>query len=92
MIVPISEKTRIRSDKYNWTVEHFKGIDKEGQDVWRGDTYHGSFVSAVQTSCDRDIRLISNTVPVTEAIELVRGLVEFYRGVLEFTPNDKGEE
>ena len=54
MIIPIDDTTRIKSDKYNWTVENLIGSKEP---TWKADAFFGTAQRAIKYCCDQEIRI-----------------------------------
>ena len=84
MIIPIDDKTRMRSDKYCWMIEKKTGVDKRsGKDVYNDKTYHANPHNAIKSASQRDIRDISDLLSFEDAMIEVEKIVEKYVGILE---------
>ena len=58
MIIPIDEKFRIASDRYQWTIERRRSRKRNGRSEveWRGESFHPTFESAAATLGERWVR------------------------------------
>ena len=62
MIIPITDKYRISSDRNSWTVQKYVGKRKDGKDEWESLYYCADFQSALIALAELQIRLIDSSV------------------------------
>lgn len=67
MIIPIDKEFRINSDRYQWIVQKYGGVNKDGEEVWRSETFHATLGHAVKALGERLCRELP-TVGIEEAI------------------------
>lgn len=95
MIIPISEKRRIRSDLRQWIVD-VKRTKKEGTDEeeekWTSETFHMNVNTALKAACEQDIRDIPDALEFSEAMEKVREIFELYKNIMENVMTESGEK
>ena len=74
MVIEVCDGWRITSNVHCWQVERLKGVDKNGEERWRPETYHVDFEGALGELANRRVRLIKSSVPgeILEAIAMIR--------------------
>lgn len=58
MKIKFNDEYRIISDVNGYTVQKYRGLDKENQERWEGITYHGHFDQAYVRLAQLRVRLI----------------------------------
>ena len=85
MIIPLSEKLRIRGVEHCWQLE--KARIRNGECEWAPFKYFNSVGEAVGAACRREIRL-HPAATLTEAIEAVDQIVANYSRILDEALNE----
>ena len=77
MIIPISDKFRVNSDRHNWILQENKGIAKKdgrgikkGEIIWRAISYHQKLRSLLDRLVEIEVRE-TDTKTLAEALDAV---------------------
>ena len=77
VIIPLSDKTRIRGTNLAWQLESLKS---DGE--WRATKYYQSFGGALREAAQREIRTDSAT-GITEAIDACNRVTQKYAKIID---------
>ena len=96
MIIPVNERFRIKSDRYQWIIQRKR--TRDGHEVWESQTYYPSVDGAVRSLGERMVRE-SKTQTLVDALKAVetiattlsQALMPSLEGVLEVTDREKQE-
>jgi len=77
MIIPIDEKWRIKSDKYCWHIQSYKGIPTsgkmKGQEHWHSERFYQTLGGAVFGLAELEL-MTGDTRTLEEALDAVQQL------------------
>lgn len=77
MILPIDNKWRIKSDKYCWHIQRYKGIPTsgilKGQEVWHSERFFTTLAGAAHGIVELEL-MTGDTRTLVEALDAVQRL------------------
>ena len=85
MILPLTDRWRVKSDRYCWTLQNKTKRKNKGtgrvEDYWRSETYHATLEQAIQSAYELELRL-SEAEGIVDCLHELRRLHDNWCTVL----------